>query len=161
MANNQNLKPKETDYDATVHDEEAYRYSLLGHSLKDLANDFGIGLTTVKTWFKENPSFRASVYRGRAYADAKVAEGLYKRATGFTIKEKKFFVVSTGDYKQEVKEVETDLYYPPDPGAAMNWLKNRQPDAWRDKIDVGLPPVIRVTMNMEDDEPKKSNDDDD
>jgi hypothetical protein len=24
---------------------------------------------------------------------------------------------------------------PPDTGAAMNWLKNRMPDKWRDKID--------------------------
>jgi hypothetical protein len=25
---------------------------------------------------------------------------------------------------------------PPDPAAAINWLKNRKPDEWRDRIDV-------------------------
>ncbi|TDR34345.1 hypothetical protein DES43_115115, partial [Aquamicrobium defluvii] len=24
----------------------------------------------------------------------------------------------------------------PDPSAAMNWLKNRQPDKWRDKSEI-------------------------
>ena len=27
-------------------------------------------------------------------------------------------------------------HYPPDPTAAIFWLKNRQPDTWRDKVEV-------------------------
>ncbi|MNQ95572.1 hypothetical protein D3C85_1111360 [compost metagenome] len=30
----------------------------------------------------------------------------------------------------------TKTYYPPDAGAAMNWLKNRQGKKWRDKQDI-------------------------
>lgn len=149
MANEKNLKPRVTEYNPEFHDHEGYLFALQGKTTEEIASLFGIGRTTIKRWFKEFPSFWTSVNRGRAFADARVAEGLFKRATGFEIDTVKHFVVSTGDFKQKVEEVKTKTYYPPDPGAAMNWLKNRDPDNWRDKIEVGLPPVIRLSMNLD------------
>lgn len=159
MANEQNLKAKTADYDSTFHDEEVYRLALLGKTVKEIAVVFGHSQSTINRWFKQYPSFWEAVNRGRAYADAKVAEGLFKRATGFEIDSEKHFVVSTGDFKQDVKVVQTKTYFPPDPGAAMNWLKNRQPDTWRDKVDIGLPPEIVLTMKMDGEEDAKAKDD--
>lgn len=155
MANEQNLIPRTSEYDPAFHDPEGYNFALLGKTIKEIAVYFGVTHTTIKRWLKENPSFYSSVNRGRAFADAKVAEGLFKRATGFSVKTKKHFVVSTGDFKQKVETIDDETYYPPDPGAAMNWLKNRQPDDWRDKVDIGLPPIIRLTMNMDGDGEQK------
>ena len=49
--------------------------------------------------------------------DIKVAESLFRRATG---------------YSHDAK------HYPPDTTACIIWLKNRRPDIWRDKQDVAL-----------------------
>lgn len=149
MSNEKNLKPKVAEYDPKFHDQEGYTFALLGKTTKEIAELFGIGNTTIKRWFKQYPSFWASVNRGRAYADAKVAEGLFKRAAGFEVDTIKHFVVNAGDFKQKVVKVRTKTYFPPDPGAAMNWLKNRQPGEWRDKIDLGLPPEITLRMNLD------------
>jgi hypothetical protein len=72
----------------------------------------------------------------------------HKRACGYDIKTEKIFC-----FQGEVIRAETTTHIPPDPGAALNWLKNRQPDKWRDKkrLEVedqdGQPvafPVVRV-----------------
>ncbi|WHP44221.1 hypothetical protein [Pasteurella multocida] len=61
-------------------------------------------------------------------ADANVAERLYKRALGYEAPDVDIRVI-------ENKIVETPLikHYPPDPTSAIFWLKNRQPEKWRDK----------------------------
>jgi hypothetical protein len=35
----------------------------------------------------------------------------------------------------EVIRVPIRKHVPPDTGACMNWLKNRMPDKWRDRVD--------------------------
>lgn len=138
-----------TGYKAEFHDEQAYRLALLGKTVEEIADSFGESKTTIKRWFKEHPSFWSAVTRGREYADAQVAESLFKRATGFRTKEQRAFVRSVGDFSQVVEVKDIEIHYPPDPGAAMNWLKNRQPDKWRDKQQVELSGTIDLTMNLE------------
>ncbi|MDE4014421.1 hypothetical protein Q7499_00930 [Glaesserella parasuis] len=57
-----------------------------------------------------------------------VANSLYKRALGYEAPDIDIRVI-------ENQIVETPLikHYPPDPTSAIFWLKNRQPDKWRDK----------------------------
>ena len=127
----------------------------MGKTVEELSESFGVSKSTIKRWFKDHPSFWAAVSRGREQADAKVAEGLFKRATGFEIDSEKHFVVNTGDFKQKVETVPTKTYFPPDPGAAMNWLKNRQPEKWRDKQEHQLTGDLTFTLNLDGDAPKE------
>ena len=87
---------------------------------------------TVNNWKLDHPEFLQSIKAGKEEADANVAQRLYSRALGYVAPETK--IVS---YEGAITDtMDIQKHYPPDPTAAIFWLKNRQPDKWRDKVDV-------------------------
>lgn len=114
------------------YDEQTYKLCLLGAIDNDLADFFGVQVSTISNWKLNEPTFMESLKKGKMMADANVAQSLYKRATGF--KE----VVSTKEVEIDgnVVTLHEDKYFPPDPVSAIFWLKNRQSTKWRDKQDV-------------------------
>jgi len=141
-----------TKYDPG-YNEIARKLCLLGHTDKELAKFFEVDRDTIKEWKSVYPEFSASVNAGKLLADSEVASSFHKRAVGYQyeevtyekiiIKEGEGFMktddvdnegISVDPYKKKVvvKEVA------PDPGAALNWLKNRQPKKWRDKQELGI-----------------------
>ena len=132
-----------TDYKLSFN-KLAFRYCLLGATDKDLAKFFLVTEKTINNWKHDHPKFLQSVIAGKDEADAKVAESMYKRAIGYKHREDKIFC-SGG----KIVIQRTTKHYPPDEGACLNWLKNRQPDKWRDKTETKLsgevilkPPVV-------------------
>lgn len=101
---------------------------LLGATDKDIADFFEVSESTLNNWKNEHPEFLESIKKGKMLADANVAERLYKRALGYEAPDIDIRVI-------ENQIVETPLikHYPPDPTSAIFWLKNRQPEKWRDK----------------------------
>lgn len=79
---------------------------LLGGTDKQIAEFFNVDPDTVYNWKKAHPEFDESIKLTKLKADVEVARGLYGRA-------------KAGEAV-----------------AAIFWLKNRQPSAWRDKQDV-------------------------
>ena len=84
--------------------------------------------STLNLWKLEHPTFSESLRRGKGLADADVAHSLYNRAMGYEhdaddIKVVEGSIVITPTIKR----------YPPDATSAIFWLKNRQPELWRDK----------------------------
>ena len=110
---------------------QAFRHCLLGATDKDLAGLFNVSEATINNWKIEYPKFLESVKAGKEDADAKVAEAMYNRAIGYEHPEDKVFCNRDG----EVTTVGVTKHYPPDGPTCMNWLKNRQPDKFRDKHD--------------------------
>ena len=103
---------------------------------------------TFYRWQERHDEFRKAVTRGKISADADVAVSFHKRACGYDIKTEKIFC-----FQGEVIRAETVTHVPPDAGAALNWLKNRQPGKWRDKKQLELDdgdgepvafPIVRV-----------------
>lgn len=111
--------------------EQAYKYCLLGADDAKLALLFDVAESTINLWKKEHEEFSESVKKGKDIADAEVAAALYHRAKGYSHKD-----VHIANFQGEVIITPITKYYPPDTGAAMAWLKNRQPDKWRDKQEV-------------------------
>lgn len=120
--------------------KQAYKLSLLGAKDKELADFFGVSEVTLNAWKKEFPEFLKSLKEGKEEADIKVVESLYKKAIGgHKIKETTFEKVvlpnmADDDIAQEVykkKVIEKEIAA--DTTAQIFWLKNRQPDKWRDK----------------------------
>ena len=107
--------------------EQAYKLCLLGAIVADLANFFGVSTVTIDAWKKKHPEFLSALKRGKDDADAKVAESLYKRATGYSHPDVHITV-----YQGDVTETPITKYYPPDPTSCIFWLKNRQRRKWRD-----------------------------
>lgn len=110
--------------------EQAYKLCLLGATDAEMADFFGVDEDTLNNWKKRHEEFFGSITRGKQIADASVAEKLYERANGYSHPEDKIF-----QYKGAPLIVQTTKHYPPDTQAASLWLRNRQPDKWRDKQD--------------------------
>ena len=116
---------------------------LLGATNQQLADFFEVNTDTVHEWAKKHKGFSDALKGGKIYADATVAQALYKRATGYNYHETTFEKIDLPE-KLQGAEIKTDAYkkkvvskhLPPDAGAALNWLKNRQRDLWKDKHDI-------------------------
>ena len=122
-----------------IHDAWAASLAMEGLIDKEISQRMGIAKSTFYKWEKDFPSFSDSLKMGKEPADAKVKQSLFKRATGYTEKEKKIIVEMDKDGNQKPARIETtDKHITPDVGACCFWLKNRLPDEWRDKKDVEL-----------------------
>lgn len=115
------------------YDEQAYKLCLLGATLDELADFFGVCAKTVDNWVVKHPEFADAVRRGRMQADANVAERLYERARGYSHEAVKIFMPPGGGDPVYAPYIE---HYPPDTAAASLWLRNRQPQRWRDKQEI-------------------------
>lgn len=110
--------------------EQARRLALLGQTDAEMADFFGVSEATFHRWKHAHKDFCESIKEGKAGADAKVAAALYQRAVGYSHPD-----VHVSNYQGEITVTPLTKHYPPDTGAAFIWLKNRQPDKWRDRIE--------------------------
>lgn len=87
-------------------------------------------MCSVRTWCSykaKHKDFLQALMQEDEMKDSDVEKSLYKLATGFT---KTITTVEDGVTKIEEK------YFPPSVQAQAFWLKNRQSQKWRDKIDI-------------------------
>ena len=112
--------------------DQALKLCLLGATDKELSEFFSVSEQTLNKWKKDYPEFLESLKKGKNIADANVASRPYNRAIGYNCKATKF-ATSNGKITDSKEFIE---HYPPDTTAAIFWLKNRQPEKWRDKKEV-------------------------
>ena len=112
--------------------DQALKLCLLGATDKELSEFFSVSEQTLNKWKKDYPEFLESLKKGKNIADANVASRLYNSAIGYNCKATKF-ATSNGKITDSKEFIE---HYPPDTTAAIFWLKNRQPEKWRDKKEV-------------------------
>lgn len=131
--------------------QQAKKLCLLGFTDKELAAFFEVQGSTLSNWKNEHPEFLEAVREGKHIADAEVAASFYKKATGYRYEEVTYEKVIIKDGEGFLQEGDADddgitvdpfkkkvvvKEISPDAGAALNWLKNRQPKKWRDKQEV-------------------------
>lgn len=116
-----------TDY-KPEYAEQAAKLCKLGATDYELADFFEVDTRTIYRWKNVHENFCQAVTCGKEEADERVARSLFNRAVGYTFESEKVF-----QFQGEVIRAPTVEHVPPDPSAAMNWLKNRRPDEWRDK----------------------------
>lgn len=104
-----------------------------GMTDEQMAKFFGVNTDTWYEWKKVHPAFSEALKDWKAEADGKVEASLYERARGYSHPEEKIFC-NNG----EIVRTTTTKHYPPDPTSMIFWLKNRQPEKWRDRQDVDL-----------------------
>ena len=119
--------------------EQVYRAALLGPTQAETATLVGVSERTFRNWLKDRKEIADAWFRGGAYADAQVARALYKRATGAVTSDHHVAVIDN-----QVTVTPLEKHYPPDVAAARLWLKNRQPQLWRDKVELEQPPTIAL-----------------
>lgn len=106
-----------------------------GLSEAQIAKNFGISAITFNR-AKKDPEFgesiRNALIQTKDVVDMEVENMLLKRARGYEYDE------VTEEYEQGVlvKRKVTHKMVVPDTSAQIFWLKNRQPDKWRDRREV-------------------------
>lgn len=111
--------------------ELAFKYALLGATDVEMAGFFSVSERTFNTWKKYYPEFLQSIKRGKTVADANVASKLYSRAIGYDYNE--LHIEKKG--RKVVSRKTQNKHMAPETTAQIFWLKNRQPDKWRDRFD--------------------------
>lgn len=122
---------------------QATKLCKLGATDKELADFFEVDEATINRWKKENTKFCVSIKKGKEFADAEVADKLFKRATGY-----KHPDVDIKQHEGVIIITKLTKHYPPDTAAAIFWLKNRRKDKWRDKQDVDFVGTLK-TISVE------------
>ena len=95
--------------------------------MQDVAIALKTTLVMISTWMKKFPEFRAAIEGGRAARDEQIVSALFHRARGYEHEAEKIFCQNG-----MVTKVKYTEHYPPDAASAIFWLKNRQPDDWKD-----------------------------
>lgn len=106
----------------------------------EIAHNIGIAYSTFREWVKKYDKLSATLKMSKDVADDKVEKSLYERALGWEYteetKERKFNT-DTNQYEMVLtKTVKKQVL--PETTAMIFWLKNRRPDIWKDRQEVGL-----------------------
>lgn len=120
---------------------------------EQIAHNMGIRRSTLYEWKRRFPLISDTLKKGKEVVDIQVENALLKRALGYTFTEvTKERVIDydpktgevSGSHMEITKEVTKEVQ--PDVTAQIFWLKNRKPDVWRDRKDVGLSGEINNPM---------------
>ncbi|MCQ2377604.1 MAG: hypothetical protein MJ016_00125 [Victivallaceae bacterium] len=110
-----------------------------GGAERDLPARLNLSAETLRRYRKKYPEFETLLAECRKcaaeLADDQVEAALFRRATGYD--------VGCDDAVRHV---------PADVKAAVFWLKNRRPDAWRDRRNVVLEEPVKITFSAEEKE---------
>lgn len=111
--------------------EQVKKLCELGATDVEMADFFGVAVSTFYLWKNKQPDFSEALKTGKAAADERVERSLYHKATGYTFESEKVF-----QYQGQIIRAPFREHVPPDTTAMIFWLKNRRPDEWRDKSEV-------------------------
>ena len=116
-------------------------------TVNELCRHLGVHTSTFYACMKENDRFYRAVMRVRERADDRVEASLFDRAVGYSYTEisRKSGSGKDGGVVDEETVHEKELA--PDVGAQMNWLKNRRPDKWRDKVELEVTGALGEMVN--------------
>ena len=126
-----------------------------GLTNEQIASNIGISRETLNQWCKRFPDFSDTLKKGKEVVDIQVENALLKRALGYSYVEiTKERVIdydqetgeAVGSHMKVTKEVTKEVL--PDTTAQIFWLKNRKPEMWRDKREVGVDGTVKTNNPM-------------
>ena len=135
----------------------------MGLSETQIAYNLGISRASLENYKKANLDILNSLKRGKNQADFKVENSLYKKATGYEVKEtvavklKDIYYDDKGNkcQKESLGTVEITKEIPADVQAIKFWLINRNQRRWKDNptradIDKALLEIKKKEANSKD-----------
>ena len=130
-----------------------------GLNNQQIAHNMGISAKTLYEWQNKYSEFGNTLKEGKEVVDREVENALLKRALGYSVEEvtRERMYVRNAEGKQildadgmPMSELaitkKATKHIAPDTTAQIFWLKNRKPNEWRDKKDVG----VTVDKSLED-----------
>jgi transposase-like protein len=111
--------------------QQAVKLQAKGMTIVEISEILAIHPRTLQRWRGKLTDFCHALKEAKDSSDELVKASLFRRATGYTCEEEKIFF-----FQGNVRRVKTIKHYPPDTTAAIFWLKNRQPQEWRDTYNI-------------------------
>jgi hypothetical protein len=108
-------------------------WAQLGLIGKQIAKNMGVGYGTLMEWQAKFPQIAEAIKSGRVVKDFEVENALLQRAMGYQYEEDVLEPNEKGELVVVKKVIKSQA---PDVTAQIFWLKNRQPERWRDKIEI-------------------------
>ena len=99
---------------------------------EQIAANIGVTTTTLYDWKKKYADFSDALKKGKETSDYEVENALFKSATGYEYEERKEVQEVVDGVMRKRVEI-TRKQVPPNATSAIFWLKNREPDKWRNK----------------------------
>lgn len=134
------LQKPDTIYNDEMHPDIAYRICKeTGATIKQLANIFGVVISTISVWMQTHPKFYGAVIEGREHHDVhRVEKTLLQRALGYEIpiiKENTSIREQLNRKGKPIELITTNrvtetLHISPDVAAIRYYLANRNPERW-------------------------------
>lgn len=125
--------------------QQAAKLCALGATDIEIADFFGVSVATLYRWKNEYQEFCESLKVSKEIADNRIERSLFAKANGYEHDETDIRVVMNAIVKTKMRK-----FYPPDTTACIFWLKNRQPEKWRDKQDVEHTGSVTLTLLSDD-----------
>jgi len=126
--------------------EKICKYLKRGNTITTTCQAVGISKETFFQWMKK-PDFYDSIKKAMAIPDKKVENALYKSAImGHRYKEKEYKGVAVGEKVKMILVKTVTKIIPPNVTAQIFYLKNRQPEEWKDRHDLDLSGTVNFKV---------------
>jgi transposase-like protein len=118
-----------------------------GKTIQEIAKIIGVGERTLYAWQGKHKDFMRALKEAKQVADGIVEASLFARAVGYSHPELKVFC-----HNGKIITCEVMKHYAPDVTAQIFWLKNRQPELWRERheLSVSKEKEIKVEISKDD-----------
>ena len=122
-----------------------------GSTITSACDAVGISKQTFYDWKKNKADFSDAIKKAQSVADKKVENALFKTAVGYTVTEKEYRSMQMRGFETEKKLVKTvKKKVLPNVTAQIFWLKNRNPEEWKDKQDIEHSGEVGVKYEISD-----------
>lgn len=118
-----------------------------GLTNEQIAENMGINRDTLYDWQKKYPEFSDALKSTKEITVFEVENALYKAALGYYVEESITTVTATGKAHTEIRK----KWIPPNTTAQIFYLKNKDPENWRERNDITLSEsngVLESLMNL-------------
>lgn len=105
---------------------------------EQIAHNIGIAEGTLYDWQNKYPEIAESLKRGKEVVDVQVENALLKRALGYEYEETKQIIEVDEKGGERKRQEKVKKRIRPDVTAQIFWLKNRNPDKWRDRKETNI-----------------------
>ena len=127
---NKGGRPSKKD---TIDLERVKKLAIAGLTQEQIAIACDVGYSTLKAYMKEDKRFLAAIKTNDKLANKLMEASLWERGRGYSHPD-----VHICQHQGQVIQTPITKYYPPDTAAAFIWLKNRDPERWRDKTETAI-----------------------